>query len=527
MNRHHRASAAVGLLLAVTTAPVVDGAGLQGGTSKPVLRLATTTSTADTGLLSALLPDFERQCACCVDVVAVGTGQALELGRRGDVDVLLVHAREAEDAFIAEGHAARRDDVMYNDFVIVGPAADPAGVGNTKLAIEAFKAIGKSNAPFASRGDKSGTHAKELAIWTSAGLALTSRMTWYLSVGQGMGETLTFAAERQTYALSDRATWLAMRGRLNGLRLLFGGETLAANPDRDLRNDYGVIAVSPANHPSVQASLAARFVEWILSKRTQDRIGVFGVDRAGQPLFYPNSDELKATSTIRVRVGASSRTFTIGELKALPRVMLPNHEVVGVKRGRLGRFSWAGASLADLLRAVDRTVADPKRSAARIVLTSSDGYTAMVKWTELFGQVSKGEQVYLAKGCNECHGADGEGTAPAGKRPAPALARQAFDAATLAAIIRDPARHAGIRYYTAAAFADPDVAAMIEWLNNPAAASPQRATSASTPASRVVVLAYERDGRPMTGRDGLVQLVAASDEFASRYAHWVASITVR
>ena len=530
VNRLHLVSVAIGLLLVASPGLRADPAGFRAGQAKPVLRLATTTSTADTGLLSALLPDFERQCGCRVDVVAVGTGQALELGRRGDVDVLLVHARADEDAFVADGHATRRDDVMYNDFVVVGPATDPAGIGKAKLAVDAFKAIAKAGAPFASRGDKSGTQTKELALWKSAGVAPTKDMAWYLSVGQSMGETLTFANERQAYILSDRATWLAMRSKLTGLRLLFGGETLAANPDRDLRNDYGVIAISPSKHPSVHAALATRFVEWILSTPTQDRIGAFGVDRVGQPLFYANSEELKATRTLHVQAGALSRTFTIDELKALPKVTLPNHEVVGVKRGKLGRVTWTGASLVDVLRAVDRGVADPKHSAGRIVLTSSDGYTVMVKWTELFGQVPRGERVYLAKGCNECHGADGEGTAPAGKRPAPALTRQAFDAATMAAIVRDPVRHAGIGVFTTANITDPDVAAMLEWLKNPAA-SPRAVAPAVNPAvnpaSRVVVLAYQRDGRPMTGRDGLIQLVVASDEFASRYSHWVTSITVR
>jgi tungstate transport system substrate-binding protein len=526
-NRRHLASVVVGLMLAVTSAPAGAGTGAQGTAPKPVLRLATTTSTADTGLLGALLPDFERLCGCRVDVIAVGTGQALELGRRGDVDVLLVHAREAEDAFIAEGHATRRDDVMYNDFVIVGPAADPAGVARVKLAVDAFKAVAGAKAVFASRGDKSGTQTKELALWKASGVSPAAGAAWYLSVGQGMSETLTFANERQAYTLSDRATWLAMRAKLPGLRQLLGGETLAANPDRDLRNDYGVIAVSPVKHPSVQAALATRFGDWILSKPTQDRIAAFGVDRVGQPLFYANSEELKATRTLRVETGAASRTFTIDELRALPKVTLPNHEVVGVKRGKLGRFTWAGASLADLLRAVDQTVTDPKRHAERITLTSSDGYTATVKWTELFGQVPSGERVYLAKGCNECHGADGEGTSPAGKRPAPALARQAFDAAAMAAILRSPDRHAGIRYYTAAAFADPDIAAMVDWLNSPAGGPPRPAAPASRTASPVVVLAYERDGRPMTGREGLVQLVVSTDEFASRYSHWVTSITVR
>jgi mono/diheme cytochrome c family protein len=316
-----------------------------------------------------------------------------------------------------------------------------------------------------------------------------------------------------------------MRARLSGLRLLFGGETLAANPDHDLRNDYGIIAVSPAKHPSVQTSLAARFVEWLLSKPTQARIGVFGVDRVGQPLFYPNSEELKATTSLRAQVGPLSRTFTIDQLKALPKVTLPNHEIIGVRRGTIGPISWTGASLNDVLRSVDPTVANPKHGAEHIVLTSSDGYTVSLKWTELFGQVSKGERVYLAKGCNECHGANGEGTAPAGKRPAPALARRGFEAATLAPIVRNPARHAGIGVFTTTNLSDQDVAAMLEWLKNPAAPLRQARTDAS-PASRVVVLAYERNGRPMTGRDGLIQLVVASDEFASRYSHWVTSITV-
>ncbi|MCX6543962.1 MAG: substrate-binding domain-containing protein [Acidobacteria bacterium] len=526
MNRHLLVLAVVGFVLAVKSVPVAIGTALQGGATNAVLRLATTTSTADSGLLSALLPDFERQCGCRVDVVAVGTGQALELGRRGDVDVLLVHAREAEDAFVAEGHATRRDDVMYNDFVIVGPGADPAGIGKTKLAVDAFKAIAGAKAPFASRGDKSGTQIKELALWKSAGLAPTREVAWYLSVGQGMGETLTFADERQAYTLSDRATWLAMRSKLTGLRLLFGGETLKANPDRDLHNDYGVIAISPAKHPSVQAALAGRFVEWVLSKPTQARIGAFGVDRVGQPLFYPNSEELKAATLLRVQVGPLSRTFTIDQLKALPKVTLPNHEITGVRRGKIGPTSWAGASLVDVLRSVDPTVADTKHGAEHIVLTSSDGYTVTLRWTELFGLVSKGERVYLAKGCNECHGANGEGTAPAGKRPAPALARRAFDAKMAAAAIRDPARHAGIGVFTTANLTDQDVAAMLGWLKNPATPLRQAGTDAS-PASRVVVLAYQRDGRPMTGRDGLIQLVVASDEFASRYSHWVTSITVR
>ena len=253
-------------MTAATVLLVMGGAPALSAARQPqVIRLATTTSTADTGLLGSILPEFERRCACRVDVIAVGTGQALELGRRGDVDVLLVHAREAEFKFVAEGHGVRRDDVMYNDFVVVGPPGDPAGIARTKRASLALSAIAAARIPFASRGDRSGTHTKELELWASAGLTPTSTASWYLSVGQGMGETLTFVNQRQAYALTDRATWLSMRDRLDRLRLLFGGDALATNPDADLRNDYGVIAVNPKIHAGVRADLANQFVEWLLS----------------------------------------------------------------------------------------------------------------------------------------------------------------------------------------------------------------------------------------------------------------------
>ena len=266
----------------------------------PALRLATTTSTVDTGLFKAILPAFESQCACRVDVVAVGTGQALELGRRGDADVLLVHAPEQEAAFMKEGHAVRRDDVMYNDFVIVGPAADPAEVAKASTAKDAFRSIQSASALFASRGDKSGTHTRELALWQSAGTAPAPGAAWYLSIGQGMGETLTFANERKAYTLTDRATWMSMQGRLPNLRLLFGGTSAEANPDRDLRNQYGVIVIDRARHASANTKLALSFADWLLSKPIQQRIGAFGRDAAGHALFYPDSDEFKATDAVRV-----------------------------------------------------------------------------------------------------------------------------------------------------------------------------------------------------------------------------------
>jgi tungstate transport system substrate-binding protein len=255
-----------------------------------VLRLATTTSTADSGLLQAILPEFERSFGARVDVIAVGTGQAIALGENADADVILVHARAEEDQFVAEGYGTARFDVMYNDFVVVGPSADPAGVRGQPSAAQAFAAIADAAALFASRGDDSGTHSKEKSIWPDAGIQPSPDMGWYLSLGQGMGETLQFANERGAYTLTDRGTYLSQRANLPDLVILFGGETIDANPDAALRNPYGVIPVNPNGHPEIQAELAQRFVEWLTSLELQQMIGSFGVDRFGQPLFYPDSE---------------------------------------------------------------------------------------------------------------------------------------------------------------------------------------------------------------------------------------------
>lgn len=258
-----------------------------------VLRLATTTSTDDSGLLRAILPAFEKLCACRVDVIAVGTGQALEIARRGDADVVLVHAYKQELQFIAEHQSRQRFDVMYDDFVVVGPEADPAKVGSRTSAREAFAAIAAARAPFAARGDKSGTETAELAIWASANVKPAG--AWYRSLGQGMGETLITANEQRAYTLADRGTWLVMRDKLPNLRLLLGGRSIAENPDPTLRNQYGVMAVDPRAHPGVNASAAGKFVEWLVSPETQRVIGAFGVKRFGQPLFYPDSAMWKAS----------------------------------------------------------------------------------------------------------------------------------------------------------------------------------------------------------------------------------------
>ncbi len=251
----------------------------------PRLILATTTSTADSGLLDFILPDFERQYHVQVDVIAVGTGQALKLGEDGNADVLLVHARAREDAFMAAGHGARREDVMYNDFVIVGPADDPAGIGGMRDAAAAFARLAAAQAPFVSRGDDSGTHTKERHIWEQAGITPTG--DWYISAGQGMGAVLTMADELGAYTLSDRATYQSMRQEGLGLVVLTEGDPLLFNP-------YGVIAVNPDKGPHIQAELANAFIDWLISPPTQAMIGEFGREAFGVSLFVPDSAPWRA-----------------------------------------------------------------------------------------------------------------------------------------------------------------------------------------------------------------------------------------
>lgn len=257
------------------------------------LRLATTTSTADSGLLTAILPDFEKKFHCKVDVIAVGTGQALEIGSQGDADVVLVHARPGEEEFVAAGHARERFAVMYNDFVVVGPHNDPANVAGMASVVEAFQRIADTHAPFASRGDRSGTYFRELEIWARAGITPTRAMQWYNALGQGMGETLLAADEKGMYTLTDRATYLALRDKLPNLAIVLGGDTLPANHDAALRNEYGVMAVNPDKHPGVQYAMAMNFVKWMLARDTQQAIGEFGAAKFGQPLFYPDAQPEK------------------------------------------------------------------------------------------------------------------------------------------------------------------------------------------------------------------------------------------
>ncbi len=252
-----------------------------GGFAGQTLTLATTTSTDNSGLLAVILPAFEEQTGATIEVIAVGTGQALKLGEDGNADVLLVHARAREDAFMDAGHGVRRDEVMYNDFVILGPADDPAGVLGSESAAEALQRIADAESVFVSRGDDSGTHTKEKALWASAEIGPGG--DWYQAAGQGMGAVLTMADEQQAYTLSDRATYLART--LEGIDLV-----IVAEGDPVLFNPYGVIAVDPGKNAEINAELATAFIDWLVSVPAQELIGEFGIEAFGAPLFTPDSE---------------------------------------------------------------------------------------------------------------------------------------------------------------------------------------------------------------------------------------------
>ena len=236
-----------------------------------------------------ILPDFEKRFNCKVDVVAVGTGQAIEIGTKGDADVLLVNDRKREDKFVADGHAKERFNVMYNDFIVLGPKSDPAKISGATSSTAAFKSIANAKAPFASRGDGSGTQSKELSIWASASITPTKEMPWYNSLGQETGETLLFSDQQNAYALSDRSTYLSMKDKMPNLIVVLGGNSIKKNADKDLLNPYGAMVVDPVKHPGVNADMAGTLTQWILSPETQALIGAYGRDKIGQSLFYPNA----------------------------------------------------------------------------------------------------------------------------------------------------------------------------------------------------------------------------------------------
>ncbi len=244
------------------------------------ITVASTTSTEQSGLFKHLLPIFERKTGIQVRVVALGTGQALDMGRRGDADVVLVHAKLLEEKFVAEGYGVQRFEVMYNDFVLVGPKSDPAKVGGGTDIVAALQKIKSAQAPFASRGDRSGTHFAELALWKAAGIDIASdKGPWYRDTGSGMGPTLNTASGMNAYALSDRATWLSFKNR--------GELVISVQHDRRLFNQYGVILVNAAKHPHVKREMGQRFIDWIVSSAGQQAINEYKI--GGEQLFFANA----------------------------------------------------------------------------------------------------------------------------------------------------------------------------------------------------------------------------------------------
>ena len=285
---HRMVPAFLALALIVLTPPAWTSGRRESasGAAGPPTRLvlATTTSTENSGLLEELLPPFEARHNVIVDVIALGTGQALQLGRSGDADVLMVHAPSLEEEFVAQGYGIERVYFMYNDFVILGPPSDPAGVQQARSAVEAMQRIASVESVFISRGDNSGTHVKELALWSAAGITTTvdgqSRGTWYREVGQGMGAVINLANDQQAYTLADRGTYLSYVGAID-LAVIFQGDPVLFNP-------YGIIAVDPARHPHVKVDLAQALIDHVTSPEGQALITGFLVN--GEQLFFPDSN---------------------------------------------------------------------------------------------------------------------------------------------------------------------------------------------------------------------------------------------
>ncbi|OGU17735.1 MAG: tungsten ABC transporter substrate-binding protein [Geobacteraceae bacterium GWC2_53_11] len=248
--------------------------------------LATTTSTQDSGLLDVLVPQFEKESGYKIKTISVGSGQAMKMGEKGEADVLLVHSPEAEQKFMTGGFGVTRRLVMHNDFVIVGPTSDPARVKTAKNSVDALQRIAKSGALFASRGDNSGTHAKEKGLWKGAGISPDGQK-WYQQTGLGMGQTLNVAAEKKGYTLTDRATFLALKKNL-GLVILSEG-------DSKLLNIYHVIEINPAKWPKINAAGGKSFADFMVAKKTQETIGRFGVEKFGAPLFFPDAGKNPAS----------------------------------------------------------------------------------------------------------------------------------------------------------------------------------------------------------------------------------------
>jgi tungstate transport system substrate-binding protein len=247
--------------------------------------VASTTSTQDSGLFGHILPLFKAKTGIDVKVVAQGTGQALDTGRRGDADVVFVHAKPAEEKFLAEGQGVKRYPVMYNDFILVGPKSDSAGVKGMKDIVAVFKAIKDKQPPFISRGDRPGTHQAELQLWKNGGIDIEAEKgPWYKDIGQGMGAALNMASATNAYVLSDRGTWLSFKNR--------GDLVIAVEGDKRLFNQYGVMLVNPEKHPTVKKELGQRFIDWLIAPVGQKAIADYKIN--GQQLFYPNANDPNA-----------------------------------------------------------------------------------------------------------------------------------------------------------------------------------------------------------------------------------------
>ncbi|MGZ5125372.1 MAG: substrate-binding domain-containing protein [Burkholderiales bacterium] len=270
----------IGIVLALLALAVSPAASAQ-----RFITVASTTSTEQSGLFKHLLPIFEKKSGIQVRVVALGTGQALDLARRGDADVVFVHAKSAEEKFLREGHGVKRFPVMYNDFVLIGPQADPAKIGRTKDIVVALRKIKDSRSPFVSRGDRSGTHIAELDLWKLTGIDIEKEKgPWYRDTGQGMGPALNTASSMVAYILADRGTWLAFKNR--------GDLAILVEGDKRLFNQYGVMLVNPQKHPSVKRADGQAFIDWLVSPEGQSAIGAYKI--GGEQLFYPNADEAGA-----------------------------------------------------------------------------------------------------------------------------------------------------------------------------------------------------------------------------------------
>ena len=271
---------ALALALAAAVSPARAQDKSQDTSQDKSILVASTTSTQDSGLFGYLLPIVKAKTGITVKVIAQGTGQALDTARRGDADVVFVHAKSAEQKFVAEGFGVKRFDVMYNDFVLVGPKSDPAGIAGSKDILAALKTIKAKQAAFVSRGDRSGTHQAELALWTDAGVDIAAdKGPWYRDIGQGMGAALNTASAMNAYVLSDRGTWIAFKNR--------GDLVIAVEGDKNLFNQYGVILVNPEKFPHVKQALGQTFIDWVLSAEGQKAIAGYQID--GQQLFFPNA----------------------------------------------------------------------------------------------------------------------------------------------------------------------------------------------------------------------------------------------